>query len=371
MPLNHHVRTARDFLLQHRIDHDVAVAGFRWPQLPVYNFATDWFDGLAEEDPDGVALWVIDGAEETKLTFAELAARSVAAAHLLFSLGLRRGDRLLMVLGNCVPLWELTLGAIRLGAVIIPATPQLSAGDLVDRVDRGEARLLVAAGDEADRFTHLELELGKVAVGCGDATPLPRGWVDYRQAEEFRGADPHLPGASKAGEEILLYFTSGTTALPKLVQHTHVSYPVGHLSTMYWMGLRPGDIHLNISSPGWAKHAWSNVFTPWLAGATVLVFNYGRFDAAELLAVLERAQVTTFCAPPTVWRMLVQSDLAAARTALREVLSAGEPLNPEVIEQVRAAWGLTVRDGYGQTETTAQVGNPPGAELKPGSMGRP
>jgi len=371
MSLNPHVRAARDFLLQHRSSYEVAAAGFRWPEPPVYNFATDWFDGLAEEDPDSTALWVIDGDRETKLSFAELAARSVATAHLLADLGLRRGDRMLMVLGNCVPLWELMLAAIRLGAVIIPATPQLSPADLTDRVERGEAKLLVAAGADADRFAHLSLPLGKLAVGCSEDEPTPEGWLDYRRAYGFLGADAHLPGASKATDLTLLYFTSGTTALPKLVQHTQVSYPIGHLSTMYWMGLQPGDVHLNISSPGWAKHAWSNVFAPWLAGATVLVFNYARFEPAELLNVLQRTGVTTFCAPPTVWRMLVQSDLASAKHSLREVLSAGEPLNPEVIEQVRAAWGLTIRDGYGQTETTAQVGNPPGAEVRAGSMGRP
>ena len=376
MPLNCAVRAARDFLLQHRTDYEVAAAGFSWPEPPIYNFATDWFDGLAAENPDGVALWVIDGDQETKLTFAELSARSIATAHLLAELGLRRGDRVLMVLGNCVPLWELMLAAIRLGAVIIPATPQLSAADLADRVDRGGARLLVAAGAEADRFAHLSLPLGKLAVGSSavgssEEVTVPDGWVDYRRAYEFLGADGHLPGASKAGDLTLLYFTSGTTALPKLVQHTHVSYPIGHLSTMYWMGLQPGDVHLNISSPGWGKHAWSNVFAPWLAGATVLVYTYARFDPRQLLDVLAHTGATTFCAPPTVWRMLVQHDLASARHSLREVLSAGEPLNPEVIEQVRQAWGLTVRDGYGQTETTAQVGNPPGAEVRPGSMGRP
>ncbi|BAK35233.1 medium-chain acyl-CoA synthetase [Microlunatus phosphovorus NM-1] len=371
MAFNPHVRAARDFLLQHRDNYEIAYAGFSWPELPIYNFATDWFDGLAEENPDGIALWVIDGPDETKLTFAELAARSAAAAHLLAELGLRRGDRLLMVLGNCVPLWELMLAAIRLGAVIIPATPQLSAADLADRVERGEAKLLVAAGAEAERFAHLSLPLGKLAIGVTDEEPTPEDWIDYRRAYQYLGAGMHLPGCSRANDLTLLYFTSGTTALPKLVQHTQVSYPIGHLSTMYWMGLQPGDIHLNISSPGWAKHAWSNVFTPWLAGATVLVFNYARFDPQELLAVLERTGVTTFCAPPTVWRMLVQTDLAAATHSLREVLSAGEPLNPEVIDQVRTAWGLTIRDGYGQTETTAQVGNPPGAEVRSGSMGRP
>ena len=195
--------------------------------------------------------------------------------------------------------------------------------------------------------------------------------MSYERADGLADAAP-LPASVTLGTDpMLLYFTSGTTALPKLVEHTHVSYPIGHLSTMYWMGLRPGDIHLNISSPGWAKHAWSNLFAPWLAGSTVLVYNYARFDPAALLDLLVRAQVTTFCAPPTVWRMLVQSDLASARTSLRECLSAGEPLNPEVIEQVRRAWGITIRDGYGQTETSAQVGNPPGQVLKPGSMGRP
>jgi acetyl-CoA synthetase len=155
------------------------------------------------------------------------------------------------------------------------------------------------------------------------------------------------------------------------VEHTHLSYPVGHLSTMYWIGLRPGDVHLNVSSPGWAKHAWSCFFAPWNAGATVVLFNYLRFDAARMLDVLRDAAVTTFCAPPTVWRMLVQQDLTRWQLSLREVVGAGEPLNPEVIEQVRRAWQLTIRDGFGQTETTCQIGNPPEEKVKPGSMGRP
>lgn len=362
------LRAARDFLIQHREDHPTAQAGFTWPDLPVFNFATDWFDGLAEENPDGTALWVIDGEREEKLSFAELSARSVAVAHLLADLGLRRGDRLLLVLGNIAPLWEIMLGAIRLGAVIIPAAQQLAAADLADRIDRGSARLLVAQAADAERLAELRPELGRILVGA-DA-PVD-GWVDYGRAAEFRGANPHLPGASKSGDPLLLYFTSGTTALPKLVQHTQTSYPVGHLSTMYWIGLKPGDVHLNAASPGWAKHAWSSFFAPWLAGATIVVYNYARFDPNDLMRVLERTRATTLCAPPTVWRMLVQADLTTARHTLRECVSAGEPLNPEVIEKVRQAWHLTVRDGYGQTETTAQIGNPPGQPLKPGSMGRP
>ena len=191
-----------------------------------------------------------------------------------------------MVLGNCVPLWEIMLAAIRIGAVIIPATPQLSAKDLADRVERGDAKLLVGRGRRPGQVrATCSRRWARSLVGARSLT-----WATLAQArrvdpvrafEDFRGGDPHFPGVSKSSDPLLLYFTSGTTALPKLVEHTHVSYPIGHLSTMYWMGLQPGDVHLNISSPGWAKHAWSNFFAPWLAGATVLVYNYARFDAGR------------------------------------------------------------------------------------------
>jgi acetyl-CoA synthetase len=195
------------------------------------------------------------------------------------------------------------------------------------------------------------------------------GWLSYAASYEAPGK--FTPdGETRADDPMLLYFTSGTTATPKLVLHSHQSYPVGHLSTMYWLGVRPGDVHLNISSPGWAKHAWSCFFAPWNAGATVFIVNQRRFSARGLLDTIARCGVTTFCAPPTVWRMLIQEDLAAWSTQLKELIGAGEPLNPEVIERVKQAWGLTIRDGYGQTETTALVGNTPGQKVKPGSMGR-
>jgi acetyl-CoA synthetase len=197
------------------------------------------------------------------------------------------------------------------------------------------------------------------------------GWRSFSEAEAC-STDFAPDGPTRASDPLLLYFTSGTTSKPKLVLHTHASYPVGHLATMYWIGLQPGDVHLNISSPGWAKHAWSCLFAPWNAGATVFLYNYARFDARAMLAALVKHRVTTLCAPPTVWRMLIQApELANTKTALRELVGAGEPLNPEVIEQVRRAWGLTIRDGFGQTETTAQIGNTPGQPVKAGSMGRP
>ena len=269
------------------------------------------------------------------------------------------------MLGNQVELWETLLAAMKLGAVVIPATTLLGPMDLVDRVERGGARHVVTGAVDADKFAAVPGDYTRIAVGGA-----PAGWQRFEDAD---GADSSFEpdGPTRADDPLLLYFTSGTTAKPKLVEHTHASYPVGHLSTMYWIGVQPGDVHLNISSPGWAKHAWSNVFAPWNAEATVLVYNYARFDAAALLDQVVRCGATTFCAPPTVWRMLIQADLRGWRVPLREAVGAGEPLNPEVIEQVRRAWGITVRDGYGQTETTAQIGNTPGAPVKDGSMGRP
>jgi acetyl-CoA synthetase len=249
--------------------------------------------------------------------------------------------------------------------VVIPATTLLGPNDLVDRVQRGQARHVIVGSSDAAKFDEVPGDYTRIAVG----EPV-EGWLRY--ADAYAVEDEFVPGArTRADDPLLLYFTSGTTAEPKLVEHTHASYPVGHLSTMYWIGLRPGDVHLNISSPGWAKHAWSNVFAPLTAEACVLVMNFARFDAAGVLDVLDRCRVTSFCAPPTVWRMLIQADLSGLPHPPAKVVGAGEPLNPEVIEQVERAWGVRIRDGFGQTETTVQIANTPGQPVKPGSMGRP
>jgi acetyl-CoA synthetase len=358
-------RAARDFLLARRADYAAAYEGFRWPALGEFNWALDWFDEIAH-DNDAPALWIVeeDGAE-TRLSFAELSRRSGQVANWLRSQGVRRGDRMIVMLGNQVELWETILAAMKLGAVIIPATPLLGATDLRDRLDRGAARHVVARSPDSAKFAGVTGDYTRIAVGAP-----AEGWLDYAAA--YQAAPAFAPdGPTRAGDTLLLYFTSGTTAQPKLVEHTHASYPAGHLSTMYWIGLRPGDVHLNISSPGWAKHAWSNVFAPWNAQACVFIVNYTRFDAERLMSEMERCGVTSFCAPPTVWRMLIQADLTRLRTPPREVVGAGEPLNPEVIEQVRKAWGVTIRDGFGQTETTVQIANTPGQPVRPGSMGRP
>ncbi len=355
---------ARDFLLARREDYDTAYREFRWPVLDRFNWALDYFDAMAAGN-NRPGLWIVDeGGGETRLSFAELAERSSRLANHLRSLGVCRGDRLLMMLGNIAPLWECMLAAMKLGAVVIPATTLLTRDDLLDRFARGRVRHVVAGIDNTGKFTDLPGDYTRIAVG-GSAPSWASWEAGYDAPAEF------VPdGETRATDPLLLYFTSGTTAKPKLVLHSQQSYPVGHLSTMYYLGVKPGDIHLNISSPGWAKHAYSCVFAPWNAGATVFMLNQPRFNAKGLLDALARCGVTTFCAPPTVWRMLIQEDLKAWKVSLREALGAGEPLNPEIIEQVRAAWGVTVRDGYGQTETTLQIGNFPGQKVKPGSMGR-
>ncbi|MEV0526210.1 AMP-binding protein [Streptomyces sp. NPDC050439] len=358
-------RTARDFLLRHREDYEAAYEGFAWPRPERFNWALDWFDVIAR-DNDRTALHIVEeDGPTTRLSFAQMSARSDKVANWLRAQGVRAGDRVVVMLGNQVELWEIALAAMKLRAVVIPATPLLGPVDLRDRIDRGRAKHVVVRPEDASKFDDVPGDYTRVVVG-GDVP----GWIAYAGADDAPEAfEPD--GVTRADDPLMLYFTSGTTARPKLVEHTHVSYPVGHLATMYWIGLKPGDVHLNISSPGWAKHAWSNLFAPWNAEATVFIHNYTRFDAGRLMAEMDRAGVTSFCAPPTVWRMLIQADLTQLRTPPREVVAAGEPLNPEVIEQVRRDWGVTIRDGFGQTETAVQVANSPGQELKPGSMGRP
>ena len=365
-PATHAFAEARDFLLAHRGRHDAACAGFRWPQLTHFNWALDWFDVWAR-DNQATALWVVneDGSEQ-RFSFAQMSARSNRVANWLRSRGVKRGDRMLLMLGNVVPLWEITLAAIKLGAVVSPATTLLSADDLRDRVQRGQMRHVIADAAGAARFDEVPGDYTRTQVGG----TLRAGWTDYAASAD--APELFVPdGTTPANDPLLLYFTSGTTAKPKMVLHTQQSYPVGHLTTMYWLGLRPGDVHLNISSPGWGKHAWSSFYAPWNAGATIFVLNQARFDPKFTLDTLVRCGVTSLCAPPTVWRVLILEDLAKWPVKLTEAIGAGEPLNPEVIERVRAGWGLTLRDGYGQTESTCMVGNPPGLPVRAGSMGQP
>lgn len=354
---------ARNLLLKHRADYAASCAEFQWPQLTDFNWALDHFDMI--DRPNDRALWIVqdDGSQEY-FTFAELSARSNQVANWFTKLGVQRGDRVLLMLGNQKELWESMLALMKIGAVLIPTTTLLDQSDMQDRVERGNVRHVICNPDAVARLSKVNGHFTRILVGQA------AGWHTFEDA--FDGSTQFKPDApTRATDPLLLYFTSGTTSKPKLVMHTHQSYPVGHLSTMYWAGLRADDVHLNISSPGWGKHAWSSFFAPWNAGACIFIYNYARFKSTDLLNVLAEHGVTSMCAPPTVWRMLIQENLSNWRVKLRELLGAGEPLNPEVINQVKNAWGLTIRDGFGQTETTCVVGNPPGVAVKIGSMGKP
>ncbi|UCR89862.1 AMP-binding protein [Mycetocola spongiae] len=360
-------RAARDLLISTREDRARAEAEFSWPDVgDSFNWAIDWFDVIARGNHGRALVIVEEDGSRTERSFDELARRSDALGTWLAELGVARGDAVMLMLDNQVELWESMLALLKLGAVIAPTTTAVGGSDLIDRLDRAEIRHVIVAAADTHKFAHAPGDYTRIAVGAGAAA----GWRDLAEGLAGEAAPLPHPGTASTDPQ-LRYFTSGTTSRPKLVEHSQVSYPVGHLSTMYWLGLRPGDVHMAISSPGWAKHAWSNFFAPWIAEATVFVYNYGRFDAAALLRVLREERVTTFCAPPTVWRMIIQLDLGAGPGDLRETVSAGEPLNPEVIEQVRRGWGRVIRDGYGQTEMTAVVANPPGADMRDGSMGRP
>ncbi len=361
------IREMRDFLFAHATDYEGARAGFRWPDPEEFNFALEWFDVVAAETPDRPAVQIVSADLSMRSwTYGDLSARSDQVANWLRSIGIRRGDHLIVMLGNQIELWEVMLAITKIGAVSIPTSTLLSADDLAYRAAHGRARAVVTAPELADRLAGIPDDVRRIGVGA-DA---PAGWHAFTAAQD---ADREFTpdGPTPASDTCLLYFTSGTTSRPKLVRHTHKSYPIGHLSTMWWLGVRPDDVHLNISSPGWAKHAWSNFYSPFLAEATVFVYNYDRFDANTLMSVMDVHRVSTFCAPPTVWRMLIQADLTRLTHPPRELVGAGEPLNPEVIGRVRDAWGGTIRDGFGQTEMTCCIGNSPGQPVKDGSMGRP
>ena len=297
--------------------------------------------------------------------FDELSRRSNQVANFLRRLGVKRGHKIIVMLPNVEAIWEVMLASIKLGSVVVPTATLLTPEDLKDRLVRGRASHVIATTASTERFAGLAGNYSRIVVG----DPV-EGWTPYEDAYgEPANFTPDAP--TSVHDPMLLYFTSGTTALPKLVLHTHQSYPVGHLVTMYWIGVRPGDLHLNISTPGWAKHAWSSFFAPWNAGATILSHNYARFDAKATLSLAARCGVATLCAPPTVWRLFVLENLQAYPVKFHDLVSAGEPLNPEVIEKVRAAWGMTIRDGFGQTESVLTLGNFPGQKVKLGAVGKP
>ena len=268
---------ARQFLLDHRTDYEKAYREFRWPDLTDFNWARDWFDVYAQGNTKtALRLWR-EGKDEVKFSYQELAERSDRVAHYLQRQGVEPGDRIVLCLPNVAAIWELMLAAIKIGAVIVPTTTLATESEIRDRLARSGARIVVTDETAMDRIPS-DAEVKRILVGGKTA-----GWMPYDDALEETRDHRIIP--TRADDPFLLYFTSGTTAKAKLVLHTHQSYPVGHLSTMYWIGIQESDIHQNISSPGWAKHAWSCFFAPWNAGATNFVYEAPRFRAANALRV--------------------------------------------------------------------------------------
>jgi acetyl-CoA synthetase len=364
---------ARDFLVDNRENYQGAVEGFEWPRFEHFNFAIDWFDHLASEpeskDREALVINEQDGTS-TRRTFSQMSQRSQQLANWLTEQGVQRGDHVMLMLNNQLELWETMLACIRAGFVLNPATSMLGADDLQDRTERADVSWVIANSEDAAKFQDVTGDFTVIQIQDGDAAQSAHETLYY--SDSFNAPVEYTPTQeTRADDTLLLYFTSGTTSKAKLVAHTHVSYPVGHLTTMYWIGLEPGDVHLNVAAPGWAKHAWSNFFAPWIAGATIFIYNYSRFDAPALMAQMDAEGVTSFCAPPTVWRMLVQADLSLMKTPPKKIVGAGEPLNPELFNAIKRGWGGEIRDGFGQTESSLQIANTPGEAVKPGSMGKP
>ena len=343
------------------------------PTVPeFFNWAADLFDPLwVDRRPAETALLYLDEHEvPTRFTFGELAAQGNRLLNLLRERGLHKGDTLFVMLPVVPEVWFGYYAAIKGGFVLVPAATILTEKDLAYRFSQLQPAAVLADAASAEKIDAAEKSLGKGARVKIIAKGERDGWLSVGTIESY--ADRADAERTRSTDTLLVFFTSGTTGLPKMVVHTHASYPIGHLSTAAWLGVRAGDVHYNISQPGWAKFAWSSFFAPLSVGATVFAYGYaGRFVAAKHLQAIQDHRVTTFCSAPTVWRMFVLEDLSKYRFRLREVVSAGEPLNPEVIVAWRMATGLTVRDGYGQTESTLMIGNLPGEEVKLGSMGHP
>jgi len=347
-------------------DDRTVLKDLRVPEF--YNFAVDTIGRWAENSDKRAILWVDEHGAHRDLTFREVRDLSDRVAQGLMSLGIKAGDRVLVVIPP-VPEWWITLMALfKIGAIAVPGTSQLTGRDMQYRLELAEARAIIVDAEAAGKVHEYVADQDIVRVVIGSR----EGWSSYPDGEGST-AD-FVPARTRSSDPALLYFTSGTTGYPKMVLHTHASYPIGHVVTgKYWQGLTAHDLHWNLSDTGWAKAAWSCLFGPWSQGAAVFVYRqYGKPNPDKLLQQFAEHNITSFCGPPTIFRMLVQTDLTRFDySSLRSCVAAGEPLNPEVIQTWEHATGLTIRDGYGQTETVAIVGNTPNEAIRLGSMGKP
>jgi acetyl-CoA synthetase len=367
----------RDFVLNVKT-YEEAVAGFKWPRITKFNWAIDYFDIMAKGNNKTALIFADTNGKEEKVSFEEMRIRSNRVANLLNDLGLQKGDRVMLIMDSSVEIFELFLGIMKAGGAIIPASTLLSPADVSDRIIRGDVKFVVAhqqyikrvdeAGEALYRLKGLIcVKEPSVECHCESKENIPC-WVDY--ADNKRYDESFESNFITFSTDILfLFFTSGTTSKPKLVMHPH-HYPLGHLTTMYWLDLKPDDVHYNISSPGWAKFIWSSFLAPWNAGCTAFTLKYDQFDAVKVLEAMEKYQITSLCAPLSVWKLFGNQDFTKYKFALKKMVSAGEPVNPEISKMAKELTGIELREGYGQTETTAMVGTFPGMTAKPGSIGK-
>lgn len=351
-------------------DYKREYAEFSWHVPERFSFPLDVFDKWAE-DENSTALFWTDGEGEKKFSFNEFKTLSSKGAGALKKMGIKKGDKVLVMLPNIPEWWEIMLALMRLNAIPIPATTILTSKDIEYRLAATDIKAIIATDDDASKVEDAVRNSSKIPllIIIGERPE----WINY--IGERNSADVFGGERAFSDEPALIYFTSGTTGPPKMVLHTHASYPFAHMLTgRYWLDLRPGDIHWNISDTGWAKAAWSSLFGPWHMGSTIFsYYRKGRFDPHIIVEILERYPVTTFCGPPTAYRMMAK-EMSVEQfkfKTVRHFVAAGEPLNKEIIEIWKEKTGRYIYDGYGQTETVNVLANFRCLPVKPGSMGMP
>ena len=347
-------------------------------EVPEYfNFGYDVIDAWAKEDRNKLAMiWVNQHGEEKKYTFRDLMKYSNQAANILLKYGINKGDRVIIMLNRVPEWWVFVIALIKLGAVVCPCPTLLTPSDLQYRVNQGKFKMIITDMENA-------YKVEEVCAYCSSLTSRMvvdgelDGWASYPYELLYPAPVSHhsvsMPAFTRSTDPMLIYFTSGTTGKAKMALHDN-SYPLGHkVTAQLWQDITENDLHFTFSDTGWAKCAWGKIFGQWIAGSCLLIYDTrGKFKATEILPLIEKYEVTTFCCPPTVYRMLILADLSKFDlTQLRHCCSAGEPLNPEVIKVWREGTNLTIYEGYGQTETCCAIASFACMENKPGSMGKP
>lgn len=341
-----------------------------------YNFGYDVIDYYGKKTPNKTALlWISHDLEEKKFSFADIMHMSNQVANYFLSLGIRKGDRVLVVLRRHYNFWISMIALHKIGAVAVPATIQLKKKDLLYRIKEADINAIICVStEECIEEAEIAIKELKKDIIKISSDGVRNGWYDieeaYKRCSIKLKIDPNrMP---KSSEPMLMFFTSGTTAYPKIAEHSH-TYSLAHFVTAkWWHDIKENDIHLTVAETGWGKAAWGKLYGQWIIGACVFAFDFKKFDYVELLKLIEKYKVTTFCAPPTIYRFLIKADLSQFDlSSLRYLTTAGEALNPEVVAKIKEALGLEIKEGFGQTETTLTVANLINMPLKVSSMGKP